>query len=239
MVTGCLPSDGVEGTGRGPGCRAGRPARHPGRRSTAGQLASMLSSVVLASCPPLIHAVISRQNEPEPTSPGIWSDPSNTHSVASFWIVAKVFRRLALVAADVGVASAGSQLRLRLRDRGVQNSVDVRYSMTFWADSLSALKRPAMSPPPSTGLDSAVLPGIGNTPTSVSRFADDLVREEALLGEEVALPVHVAARRVVEHHVACGAEVVRGDRLPATVDLPSASSRSSIWFSTSSDPGRR
>ena len=81
MVTGCSVRDGWK-RGRGRGRRAvSRPAPRP--TTHCGQLASMLSSVVLASCPPLIHAVMSRQNRPDPTSPGIWSEPSKTNSVDS------------------------------------------------------------------------------------------------------------------------------------------------------------
>ena len=64
-----------------PGARALDP--HPRRRCAyelrqlAGQLASMFVSVVSRSCWPLIHAVMSCQNVPAPTSPGIWSEPSN------------------------------------------------------------------------------------------------------------------------------------------------------------------
>ena len=79
MVTGCSRQDGWT---RGSGVPGGNP---PGAPADAhcGQLASMLSSVVLASCPPLIHAVMSRQNDPDPTSPGIWSEPSKTKTVDS------------------------------------------------------------------------------------------------------------------------------------------------------------
>ena len=47
----------------------------------AGQLFSMLSRVVFASCCPEIHETISRQKDPVPTSPGIWSEPSNRNEV--------------------------------------------------------------------------------------------------------------------------------------------------------------
>src|SRR5215217_1695838 len=72
--------------GRGAGRRT---ARHPGMSAgQAGQLASMLSAASFADSSPLIHAVISAQNEPEPTSPGIWSEPSKTNSVDSVAILA-------------------------------------------------------------------------------------------------------------------------------------------------------
>src|SRR4051794_6108000 len=85
MVTGCS-RQAVRGRGDAGvpgGSRPAPPVNH------CGQLASMLLSAVLASSWPATQEVISRQNEPEPTSPGIWSDPSNTHCVALFWSVAK------------------------------------------------------------------------------------------------------------------------------------------------------
>ena len=63
-----------------------RAAGPPGTRGRVtyelGQLLSMFFSAVSRSSWPLIQAVISFQNEPVPTSPGIWSEPSNRKLVA-------------------------------------------------------------------------------------------------------------------------------------------------------------
>ena len=71
-------------TGTGPGCRAVAP---PGTPASAGSGRPAVLDVVQRRrgrpVPPLIQAIISRQKEPEPTSPGIWSEPSNTKSVDS------------------------------------------------------------------------------------------------------------------------------------------------------------
>ena len=42
----------------------------------------MFFNAVCRSSDPLIHAVVSFQKEPAPTSPGIWSEPSNRITVA-------------------------------------------------------------------------------------------------------------------------------------------------------------
>ena len=51
--------------------------------SLLGQLASMFVSAVSRSSWPLIQAVMSFQKVPAPTSPGIWSEPSNRKPVDS------------------------------------------------------------------------------------------------------------------------------------------------------------
>ncbi len=54
------------------------------RQLLAGQLASMLSSASCSDVWPAIQAVISVQKVPEPTAPGIWSEPSKTNAVESY-----------------------------------------------------------------------------------------------------------------------------------------------------------
>ena len=129
----------------------------------------MLSSAVFASSWPAIQEVISFQKEPEPTAPGIWSEPSKTHSVASFWILAK-FREVSL-----GYLLRSTSLRgARYHENCAMEfwkSLDARYVRVFLAASLLPLNSPAMSPPPSTGFEPASLPGIGKTPTVLSRSA--------------------------------------------------------------------
>ena len=77
---------------------------------------------------------------------------------------------------------------------------------------------PARSPPPSTGL-TRVLAGHRETPTTCVEVGDDLVREHALLGDEVALPVHEAAGRLVEERVAAVPKLLLAIGRPP-LDLP-------------------
>src|SRR5215213_6309949 len=58
--------------------------RPPASTDQLGQAASMFSVAALASSSPFTNAVASVQNAPEPTSAGIWSEPSKAAGSAVF-----------------------------------------------------------------------------------------------------------------------------------------------------------
>src|SRR5215207_3684329 len=86
MVTDQLLSSGA----RVGGCRARpewatRRAAHPARSGYFfGQLFSMSLSTVSVSFCPVVQATMPRQKLPEPTSPGMESEPSNTASCEEY-----------------------------------------------------------------------------------------------------------------------------------------------------------
>ena len=152
----------------------------------------MFFSAVSRSSWPLIQAVMSFQNVPAPTSPGIWSEPSNRNAVALVGDLGDGLASISFgysddvevrVRRDEGAAGAARRCRCR--------SPTGPSSRSWRCRCRSACM--ARSPPPTTGFSPpAVAGGKPKTPTLASRSARMLLREEA--GDERALVVHPALR---------------------------------------------